>query len=161
MCHYREAHLGEGFLCTDPSCSKVFALKNNMQRHYRTVHLEQKPYKCITCGQLFTQTWYLKRHVDTVHLVKRPFICGDCGATFARAGNLKTHVTSQHSATPPRYACTHPGCESSYAHQDKLKLHVMDHTGERPFPCPYERYVYLFYFGQMNLMMCNVLCIQL
>ena len=142
MQHNRRVHLGEfKFSCTDPLCSKVFGFKSGMLRHYKTVHLEQKPYKCITCGQLFQFDFDLKRHVDAVHLGKRPFICGDCGATFAQADNLKTHVTSQHSAMPPRYVCTHPGCSSSFTSKPNLKLHMMDHTGERPFPCPYERFV--------------------
>ena len=141
MLHYRQAHLGEGFPCTDASCSKVFALKANMQRHHKTVHLGQQAFKCITCGQQFQQNSHLKRHVDEVHLGKRPFICGDCGATFTHAWDLKRHVASKHSTTPPRYACTHPGCESSFTTPTYLKLHKMDHTGERPFPCPYERFV--------------------
>ena len=142
MCHYREAHLGEGIPCTDPSCSKVFALEYNMQRHYKTVHLEQKPYKCITCGQLFQRNGNLKDHVDAVHLGKRPFICGDCGATFAQAGKLKRHVAAMHSTSRLRYACTHPGCSETYATTQGLKLHMMGHTGELPFPCPYERFAF-------------------
>merc|ERR1719341_2134948 len=68
-----------------------------------------------TCGQLFKQNGDLNRHVDAVHLGKRPFICGDCGATFARVQELKRHITSKHSAVAPRFACTHPGCSSSFA----------------------------------------------
>ena len=141
MKHYREAHLGVKFTCTDPSCSKIFGDLRNMRRHYKTVHLEQKPYKCITCGQLFQYDFVLKKHVDAVHLGKRRFICGDCGATFGEAASLKRHITSKHSAAAPRFVCTHPGCESSFTCPSYLKLHMMDHTGERPFPCPYERFV--------------------
>jgi len=136
--HHRVAHLGEKYLCSDPSCSKVFGYKGDMQRHYKTVHLGQKPFKCNTCGQVFTQNVTLKKHVDEVHLGKRPFICGDCGATFARDFILKSHIAAKHSTAPPRFACTHPGCSSSFTRPTKLKLHMMGHTGERPFPCPYE-----------------------
>ena len=142
MLHNREVHLGEKFPCTDPSCSKAFATKGNMQQHYKTIHLGQKPFKCVTCGQQFQQNAHLKTHVDAVHLGKRPHICGDCGATFAQAHYLKGHVASQHSAVAPRFICTHPGCSSSFSTTRWLKVHVMDHTGERPFPCPYERFVF-------------------
>ena len=139
--HYREVHLGEKIPCTDPSCTKFFSQKGHMEKHYKAIHLEQKPFKCVTCGQLFKHNGDLKKHVDAVHLGKRPFICGDCGATFARVQELKRHVTSKHSAVAPRFACTHPGCSSSFTAKASLKLHMMDHTGERPFPCPYERFV--------------------
>ena len=115
------------------------------------VHLKQKPFKCITCGQLFSLNPDLKKHVDAVHLGKRPFTCGDCGATYAQAANLKAHVSSQHSSAPPRYSCTHPGCESIFKSQDSLNLHMMNHTGERPFPCPYERFV------RFCVAICNVM----
>ena len=141
MSHYREVHLDQKFPCIDPSCTKVFDRNFKMQRHYKMVHLKQKPFKCITCGQLFSLNPDLKKHVDAVHLGKRPFTCGDCGATYAQAANLKAHVSSQHSSAPPRYSCTHPGCESIFKSQDSLNLHMMNHTGERPFPCPYERLV--------------------
>jgi len=136
--HYPKAHLGVTFPCIDPSCSKVFGRRDVMQRHYKAIHLGQKPFKCITCGQLFTQNTHLKGHMDEVHLGKRPFICEDCGATFACKSHLKSHIASKHSIAPPRFACTHPGCSSSFTRPASLRLHVMDHTGARPFPCPYE-----------------------
>jgi len=138
LTHNHEVHLGEKFSCTDPSCSQVFSKKSNMQRHYKTAHLGQKAFKCNTCGQLFTRIESLKLHVDEVHLGKRPFICGDCGATFAQPVHLKRHVASKHSSAPPRFACAHPGCSAILSSPTSLKAHMMGHTGERPFPCPYE-----------------------
>jgi len=136
--HYRQAHLGEMVPCSDPSCSKVFSQQCNMQVHYKSIHLGQKPFKCNTCGQLFTLKGNLKKHVDEVHLGKRPFICGDCGTTFAHNSDLKRHFAAKHSTAPPRFACTHPGCSATLTTTQRLKLHMMNHTGERPFPCPYE-----------------------
>jgi len=136
--HFREAHLGRNIPCSDLSCSKVFGRPGTMQEHYKAVHLGQKPFKCNTCGQLFARKAHLKGHVDDIHLGKRPFICGDCGATFAQAAHLKVHVAAKHSTAPPRFDCTHPGCSTSFTRPASLRLHMMDHTGQRPFPCPYE-----------------------
>jgi len=136
--HYRQAHLGKKFPCMDSSCRKVFSDDSNMKVHYNTIHLGQKRFKCNTCGQLFQTNRNLKRHVDEVHLGKRPFICEDCGATFAHKSHLQRHVAAKHSTTPPRFACTHPGCSATVTTTQRLKLHMMNHTGERPFPCPYE-----------------------
>jgi len=135
--HYDAVHLKhKAFKCD--TCGKRFTRRWCLKSHVESVHLEQKPFKCSTCGQLFKQGSHLKLHVDTVHLGKRPFICGDCGATFGEAGSLRRHITTRHSSMAPRYPCTEPGCSATFATTQGLKLHKMDHTGERPFPCPYE-----------------------
>ncbi|KAJ3064900.1 hypothetical protein HDU99_004332 [Rhizoclosmatium hyalinum] len=39
-----------------------------------------------------------------------------------------------HSTEKP-FKCTHEGCTNSYSTAYSLKIHVMNHTGERPFEC--------------------------
>jgi len=135
--HYRTVHLGEKkFPCVD--CGKAFTSHGDMQRHHGAVHLKEKPFKCTTCGLTFARKNHLVRHVDAVHLGKRPFLCKDCGATFALATPLKRHVSTLHTSAPPRYTCPYTGCSATYSSISNLKLHQMDHTGLRPFPCPYE-----------------------
>merc|ERR1719193_1993438 len=140
MTHYRSVHLGEKVPCSDPSCGKSFSQLGNMQRHFKTVHLEQKAFKCSTCGGVFSQAGHLKQHVEEVHLGLRPFTCeeADCGATFTRAAYLKRHILALHTAARVRHPCSYPGCSASFSRAEILKLHMMDHSGERPFPCPYE-----------------------
>lgn len=35
------------------------------------------------------------------------------------------------------YPCTFPGCIQSFARKTNLKVHIMIHTGEKPFKCSY------------------------
>merc|ERR1712130_1059924 len=123
--------------CTEASCCKVFGTTSNMRRHYKSVHLLEKRFKCMTCGETFTRGSSLKMHVDQVHLSKRN-LCADCGATFGTAQNLKRHIGTEHSSVTPQYPCSL--CSATYASNAKLLLHMMDHTGEpsRTFECPYE-----------------------
>merc|ERR1719357_116894 len=137
--HFKTIHLGEGFVCTYLGCQKSFTMKSTLDWHIKTVHLGERAYKCNTCGVTFQRLSNLGRHNDAVHLGKRPFVCEEkeCGATFSEAGTLKKPVRSLH-AEAPRLPCTHPGCPATFNWPESLKRHMMIHTGERPFPCPYE-----------------------
>jgi len=132
--HFRAEHLDKKFPCT--SCNKVFTRSDNMQQHYRDVHLGEAAFKCITCGQLFNRNSALKKHVEEVHLGKRPFICGDCGATFAQQTHLKTHISVLHSTDRPQYPCT--DCSKTFVTSAGLKQHQLSHTAELFFNCTYE-----------------------
>jgi len=163
----KQGPVGGGFPCPDSTCGKIFSKKGHMTTHHRAVHLKERPFKCGTCGMTFvensiltkhTAAVHLKlkpfkcttcgltfarndpltRHVNAVHLGKRPFLCKDCGATFALPEALKIHIKSQHTNEAPVYTCSYTGCSATYASNENLKFHLMDHTGERPFPCPYE-----------------------
>merc|ERR1719376_892754 len=137
LVHHRTVHLGEKrFTCGE--CGKAFSVVSHLYRHRRAVHLKEKPFKCSTCGLTFSTKPNLKTHTDAVHLGLRPHLCKECGATFTLAHHLKGHIKSKHSSEAPRYACTHPGCLSTYSTMTHLRYHQMDHSGLRPFPCPYE-----------------------
>jgi len=138
--HFRAVHLGEVIVCSYVGCQKSFTQKSDLNRHVKTVHLGERAFKCQTCGLSFDRRSNLERHNDAVHMGKRPFICEEegCGETFARAHDLKKHIRSLHTEAP-RLSCTHPGCSATFKKAATLKYHLMDHTGERPFPCPYER----------------------
>jgi len=137
--HFKAVHLGEVYVCTFVGCERSFSEKAHMDRHVRQVHLGERRFKCLTCGLSFQMRQALERHNDAVHLGKRPFVCEEkeCGATFTQVHHLKDHIRSKHTAAPG-LPCTHPGCPATLKCPRNLKRHMMTHTEERPFPCPYE-----------------------
>ena len=49
----------------------------------------------------------------------------------------KINIRRKHTELS-RLPCTHSGCSASFRSAAGLKFHLMDHAGERPFPCPYQ-----------------------
>ena len=56
-----------------------------------------------------------------------------CGRRFLSRENLRKHMRTH---SPKDFVCT--VCRKSFNTSAKLKRHVMVHTGEKPFACPWE-----------------------
>lgn len=65
---------------------------------------------------------------------KTRFVCPKegCKRTFCSQVAVDNHMT-RHAR---KYTCNQ--CDKSFSEQAKLKRHLLVHTGERPFQCPFE-----------------------
>ena len=136
--HVKSFHEAVRVSCEAEGCGKTFASEGHMRRHYRAVHLEERPFKCPTCGLAYSEIGSLNRHVDSVHLHKKPFRCttGDCDKTYSQRGKLTEHIQAVHLKEKP-HACPHPDCGLAFLKAHELVVHERRHTGEKPFCCPY------------------------
>ncbi|KAK0856954.1 hypothetical protein LTS02_010398 [Friedmanniomyces endolithicus] len=71
--------------CSYPGCGKVFRKQDTLQRHIKTDHLREKPFRC--------------EHVD----VDGEGTAVECSQAFAKSDGLKNHVAREHSGM--RYFC--------------------------------------------------------
>ena len=92
---------------TCPQCFKVFARKNNRDRHVEIVHNKtpdvifssetvNEKLDCKDCGKLFKFKSNLDRHMK-IHLGEKSFDCDVCGKSFGRQDNLYKHNEVVHS----------------------------------------------------------------
>ncbi|KAJ2681580.1 hypothetical protein GGH99_005130 [Coemansia sp. RSA 1285] len=96
------------FICTVPSCGKVFFQRAHLNIHIRS-HTGYRPYACPYpgCGKSFPQLGNMRTHERT-HTGDRPFKCfvAACQKAFTQRGNLKTHLKKVHGiidvASPTR-----------------------------------------------------------
>lgn len=63
-------------------CAKRFTRSNDLKRHVRRVHSDERPYACGVCGKGFATKDELNRH-EKVHKEKS-FECQRCHKKFSR-----------------------------------------------------------------------------
>jgi len=87
-----KAHVeGGAFPCG--KCSKSFLTKKRLKKHMKA-HMEFTN-NCDVCEKSFQNMGTLALHRN-IHLDQKPFKCGTCGKDFSQKGNLKTHMLKHH-----------------------------------------------------------------
>ena len=127
-------HTGERpFQCS--VCSRGFAGKGNLKKHYNRIHTGFKPFKCSFggCDKSFSDSDHLRTHINRTHTGERPFQCSVCSRGFGTRDNLKKHYRI-HTGFKP-FKCSFGGCDKSFSVSSNLNRHWRTHTGEKPFKC--------------------------
>ncbi len=89
-------HIGEKrYSCS--KCLKQFTQRGGRDRHVRSVHLNIRPFKCVTCKLSFTQKSVLNNHLATHDNIRR-YSCPLCPETFGQKINLSKHLESSKHA---------------------------------------------------------------
>ncbi|XP_074543766.1 uncharacterized protein LOC141803552 isoform X2 [Halichoeres trimaculatus] len=82
---------------------------------------------CKVCGESYQRTSHLITHA-TAHLRD----CGLCGKHLEETENLKHHLKVHREST---FRCR--VCGQSFTLRGNLRIHMMIHSGERPYACTF------------------------
>ncbi|KAK2163482.1 hypothetical protein LSH36_79g11009 [Paralvinella palmiformis] len=109
--HQRAVHFKFRFPCN--MCDKTYTLPENLARHKKVVHTDEKHgasltagsnsntmhsfdlFQCDVCGKTFLTPSRLKRHKDGIHLKLR-YKCNMCTRSYTQQDNLLTHQKLAH-----------------------------------------------------------------
>ncbi|KAF8503000.1 hypothetical protein JB92DRAFT_2972307 [Gautieria morchelliformis] len=97
------------FFCGVEGCSHSgFPHKSQLITHIRSVHLQEKPFLCITCSTPFARKQEAIRHVNSANNGRR-YECNICGKTFFRHSRPKRNHLARQDAGPTGRGMTRRG----------------------------------------------------
>ena len=103
-------------------CLLSFFEKFNLTRHIKSVHEENKPYRCSICDHNCSLKSSLKTHIESVHEEKTMHKCWICAYQCSKKSNLKRHVESLHENSKT-HTCSN--CENSFTQKKKFEICIL------------------------------------
>ncbi|XP_018567785.1 uncharacterized protein LOC108908278 [Anoplophora glabripennis] len=140
MKHAAELHNGQGaYQCQ--FCKKFFLRLNYLEMH-RTYGCSANPHRsrplCDFCGRKFCQPQKLKVHIKRMHSdfseVLKEFQCKSCLKILGSRAALQRHSKEVHQKQIDG-ACSCSRCGKKFQNKSNLKIHMLTHSGIKPFKC--------------------------
>ncbi|WP_422459598.1 C2H2-type zinc finger protein [Endozoicomonas sp. ALB115] len=87
------------FMCSYSGCGKKFVTDGTRRIHERSIHLNEKNFKCQTCKKRFFHRSDFIKHTY-IHKGIKPYLCLKCKTSFSQSSNLFTHIKKHHHIQP-------------------------------------------------------------
>lgn len=141
LVRHEETHLKtRNFICDIENCNKAFSTVYNLNDHKRK-HSQPANLPCLveSCGCFFQNDKQRREHYRTHSPSEAPFHCPSekCTRSFFIKAVLDTHMRSCLQRGSQK-VCKYPDCGKEFSAPYRLREHIRQHTGVRPYKCTVE-----------------------
>ncbi|XP_070542455.1 putative zinc finger protein 66 [Ptychodera flava] len=112
-------------------CDFKTTYKASLQKHLEITHVADKNYICEKCGRAYKSQNSLTTHMANHD--NKEFKCTQCPYVGLTKARLKDHSKLHLPVESRKYACPH--CHWRGFASSALRIHMLKHTGEKPFRC--------------------------
>ena len=147
--HIKTTHEGQGWLCGDSSCTKIYENKNVLFKHVGNKHLLLFNFKCDKCPKSYEEWNSLRAHLDEKHGIPAPDMhCSKCNKLFYQKNKLLVHENICKTKVKA-LKCTEQDCDYRCRSKRSLQHH---YDNKNPlggknilrFPCGIEDFPKIF-----------------
>ncbi|XP_013389665.1 zinc finger protein 521 [Lingula anatina] len=113
------------FVCSE--CGNKFHKREHLNRHYRTKHSDERPFKCPEpgCPKAFKRGDKLREHLRN-HSNETPYVCQHCAKAYKHKEALKYHEKTHMTVPVLKHHCE--VCNASFIRAAHLANHMQqDH----------------------------------
>ncbi|KFM67315.1 Zinc finger X-linked protein ZXDB, partial [Stegodyphus mimosarum] len=136
---HAETHLGsKDYVCDFEGCNRKFTTVYNLKTHKKR-HKWPNSLTCPSkdCKMSFSNRRKLELHLRVHKDVEAPYKCSLCGKQYYSANCIASHYRT-HQYNEDDFKCPFADCGKVYDKICRLRQHVRQHTGDRPYTCPAE-----------------------
>ena len=110
------------------TCQKYFFKRNNLIYHMQ-IHLEEKPFKCNSCGCDFTRRVHFDRHLERYHTETGQ----EDEPNQIETSDMKLFNKQKSKSNLLPFQCWF--CKKYFMKKQVLKIHMFTHMAEKPHNC--------------------------
>lgn len=141
LVRHKETHLKtRNFICDGENCNKAFSTIYNLNEHKKK-HSQPAILPCLVagCSSLFQNDKQRRVHYKSHDPSEAPFHChnGKCTRSFFIKAVLDSHLRSC-LQKETQIICKFPNCGKEFKSPCRLREHIRQHTGAKPYQCKYE-----------------------
>ncbi|CAL8080235.1 unnamed protein product [Orchesella dallaii] len=129
---HKQTHSLPSFGC--PTCGRCFINNFRLQLHIKTLHKNERVYRCNKCSEKFRTIGDREKHLQSDHGVSN-YKCDLCpNEVFVHATSLRLHKYRKHGEkVVPQFPCT--VCDKIFVHKGKWRDHERTHSDLKEFTC--------------------------
>nr|CAI5836830.1 unnamed protein product [Callosobruchus analis] len=142
--HLETHQKNKNFVCDITGCNRTFSTIYNLNEHKKKHSLPADlPCTVSSCTSFFQNEKQRRKHFKSHDRTEAPYRCTNepCSKGFFTKILLDTHMKACRES---ELTCKYPDCGKKFKNPYRLREHIRQHTGAKPYQCRYDNCTWRF-----------------